>query len=254
MEEFFNSLTEIGQRTKSRRSEKQSKCRPEQWQNAGQNSGRWTAQSTGVHKVHRRSLVNRPIDHSKENGQPTSMPNFLLGSVDRPVGQKDKSVDRPVGRQANLLLLLGFEFHFWKGVEFNFGFLKPWDSLAINKGVEPSWIVCKEKHVLDCWINKISLSLAPRTLANCRTSLNIVFVFSLIICSCLLDISLLHLSQLIGVPHWLLSRRAQQVVSEHPRFFVGSCVDSKSISCCLAEIVCQSRSSVGTIFGIMCQF
>ena len=46
----------------------------------------------------------------------------------------------------------------------------------------------------------------------------------------------------------LLTRaQAQQVVLEYPRFVVGSCVDSKSISFYLAEIVCQSQSSVGTI-------
>ena len=46
---------------------------------------------------------------------------------------------------------------------------------------------------------------------------------------------------------------AQQLVSEHLRLVVGSCVDSKSISCCLAEIVCRSRSGVGTVCGIVCQ-
>ena len=32
----------------------------------------------------------------------------------------------------------------------------------------------------------------------------------------------------VVIPH------AQQLVSEHPRLVVGSCVDSKGISCCLA--------------------
>ena len=41
------------------------------------------------------------------------------------------------------------------------------------------------------------------------------------------------------------------MVSEHPRFIVGSCVNSKSIGGCLAKIVCRSRSSVGTICGIV---
>jgi len=45
----------------------------------------------------------------------------------------------------------------------------------------------------------------------------------------------------------------QQVESEHLRFVVGSCVDSKSIGYCLTEIVCRSRSSVGTICGIVCR-
>ena len=43
------------------------------------------------------------------------------------------------------------------------------------------------------------------------------------------------------------------MVSEYLRFFVGSCVNTKSIGGCLAEIVCRSRSSIGTVCGIMCQ-
>ena len=45
----------------------------------------------------------------------------------------------------------------------------------------------------------------------------------------------------------------QQVESEHPRFVVGSCVDSKSIGGCLAEIVCRSRISIGTVYEIVCR-
>ena len=44
-----------------------------------------------------------------------------------------------------------------------------------------------------------------------------------------------------------LQERAQQVVSEHPRFSVGSCVNSEDISCCLAEIMCRSRNDIGTV-------
>ena len=64
----------------------------------------------------------------------------------------------------------------------------------------------------------------------------------------------LHLS-LFGVDssERLLLRRAQQVVPKHPMFVVGSCVDSEGISCCLAEIVCRSRSSIGTVCEIVCQ-
>ena len=57
-------------------------------------SGRPTARSTGVH---RRSSVDR-------NGRLTGMSNFLLGSVDRPVGRKDGSVgrlDQPTGESAS---------------------------------------------------------------------------------------------------------------------------------------------------------
>ena len=43
------------------------------------------------------------------------------------------------------------------------------------------------------------------------------------------------------------------MVSEHPRFVVGSCVVSKGIGGCLAKIVCRSRSSVGTVFAIVCR-
>ena len=42
------------------------------------------------------------------------------------------------------------------------------------------------------------------------------------------------------------------MVSEHPRFVVGSCVDSKSIGCCLAVIVCRSRSSFELFFRGLC--
>ena len=58
MEEFFNSLEEIAQRIESRRSEKQSKCRPEQWSDD---------RPVGVHNVHRRSSVDCPVDRSNEN-------------------------------------------------------------------------------------------------------------------------------------------------------------------------------------------
>jgi len=43
---------------------------------------------------------------------------------------------------------------------------------------------------------------------------------------------------------------AQQVVSEHPRFGVGSCIDFKSIMVRSVEIVC--RSSFRTIRRIVC--
>ena len=34
---------------------------------------------------------------------------------------------------------------------------------------------------------------------------------------------------------------------------MGSFVDSKNIGGCLAEIMCRSRSNVGTVCGIMCR-
>ena len=43
------------------------------------------------------------------------------------------------------------------------------------------------------------------------------------------------------------------MVSELPRFDVRSYVDFKSIGSCSVEIVCRSRSGVGTIHGIMCR-
>jgi len=41
--------------------------------------------------------------------------------------------------------------------------------------------------------------------------------------------------------------------SEHPRFDVISCVDSKNIGSCSVEIVYQSRSDIGTVRGIVCR-
>ena len=74
-------------------------------------------------------------------------------------------------------------------------------------------------------------------------------------CVCFLSCFLLFLGtsllHLLGSS--LLLPRAQQVVSEHPRFVVRSCVDSKNIDCYLAEIVCRSQSSIGTVCGILCQ-
>ena len=55
----------------------------------------------------------------------------------------------------------------------------------------------------------------------------------------------MHLSLLIGVSHWLFHTRSQQVLSEHPKFIMRSCVNSKSIDGYLVEIVC--RSNVGKI-------
>jgi len=69
----------------------------------------------------------------------------------------------------------------------------------------------------------------------------------------------LDTSPAASIPIWcgflreVVDPRAQQVVSEYPRFVVGSCVDSKGISCCLEEIVCPSRSSVGTACEIVCR-
>jgi len=51
----------------------------------------------------------------------------------------------------------------------------------------------------------------------------------------------------------VVAYHAQHVVSELPKFFVGSCVNSKNIGGWLAEIVCRSRSSVRTVCGIMCR-
>ena len=60
---------------------------------------------------------------------------------------------------------------------------------------------------------------------------------------------MVHLSLLIEIPLLVVAPRTQQVVSEHPRFIVGSYVDSKSINVCLVEIVCRSRNSVGLFVG-----
>ena len=96
---------EIGIQKGARR---QSKCKPAV---TGQPSGRpacttctGTAQSTT-----RSAVARRTVDR---NDRPTGMPNILFGSVDLPVCRKDGSVDRSVGRQANLLLLLGFGLWF----------------------------------------------------------------------------------------------------------------------------------------------
>ena len=73
----------------------------------------------------------------------------------------------------------------------------------------------------------------------------------------------IHLRCLVS-SSWLLPREkalgassfspeAQQVESELPRLAVGSCVGSKGISCCLTEIVCRSRSNIGTFCGIVCR-
>ena len=47
----------------------------------------------------------------------------------------------------------------------------------------------------------------------------------------------------------LLSRRAQQLVSEHPRLVVGSYVDSKGISCCLAKSYVDLGAALGLFVG-----
>jgi len=82
----------------------------------------------------------------------------------------------------------------------------------------------------------------------------VLIYFSLLfLCSCRIGyISGCIYLFLVWIPQVVVAPRAQQVVSEHLRF-VWSCVDFKGVSCYLAEIVCRSRSSVGTICGIMCR-
>ena len=94
---------------------------------AGYNSAWSTARSTGVHEVHRHRTVDRPVDRCRE---------AIDRQVDRLKGAKSRleTVDRPIDRQTCFLLSFEIRIPFLYGIESNRGFLKPRDSVAINKG------------------------------------------------------------------------------------------------------------------------
>ena len=83
-------------------------------------------------------MVDRPIDRGRERSTgPVDRLRGLssrLGPVDRRGRQWHGSVDRPVDRQTRFLLPFGIQIPFLDGIEFNLGFLKSRDSVAINKG------------------------------------------------------------------------------------------------------------------------
>ena len=94
--------------------------------------------STDVHDMHKVGPVDPPIDHGRERS--TSPVDRLTGLSSRlgPVDWRDRpwhgSVDRPVDRQTRFLVPFGIRILFLNGIEFNLGFLKSRDSVAINKG------------------------------------------------------------------------------------------------------------------------
>ena len=73
--------------------------------------------------MHRIITVARPVDRGKERS---------TGPVDRL--KADCSRLGPVDRCARFLLPFGIQIPFLDGIEFNLGFLKFSDSVAINKG------------------------------------------------------------------------------------------------------------------------
>jgi len=93
-----------------------------------------TGQSIGVHDVHRRRPVDRPIDRCMEAvDRPVDWLKgamFLLWPVDRRGGPRHGSVDR----QTCFLLSFidSYSFSGWDRI--NRDFLKPYDSVIINKG------------------------------------------------------------------------------------------------------------------------
>ena len=130
----------------------------------------------------------------------------------------------------------------------------------------------KEQVVIDCWINKISLSLTPRTQARRRTSLNTVWI-AFLYCSLFLS-CWLHLRLHQSPPGWRIPQRGcypaynnwyQSIPSLSwdrvliPKasvtvwrrscvdleamlgLFVGSCVDLKTAYRLLEESIWRSR-------------
>jgi len=102
---------------------------------ASPNNGRPIARSTGVHNVQRLNSVDRPVDHSKENGRPAQSTDWhaqLSVGFDRPIGQPKGWVGRPTGG-----CFFYLDSDFVSELESNpiCGFLKPCDSLTINKGI-----------------------------------------------------------------------------------------------------------------------
>ena len=124
----------------------------------------------------RRSVGGRHAQHGaqKQFGRTTTGASFLL-RVGRPTGTSPlpagvRSTDRSTegrswstGRSVGSCFLSAFELRFWSEVESDCDFLKLQDYLAINKGVEPHELYPSEKTCIVCLVNKISLSLAPRT-------------------------------------------------------------------------------------------
>ena len=77
-------------------------------------------------KVHRKKAVDRPVDR-------LTWPNSRLGPIDRAGRPWHGSVDR----QARFDFPFGIRIPFLGGIEFNLGFLKSRDSVAINRGKMP---------------------------------------------------------------------------------------------------------------------
>ena len=92
MEELFNSLEEIVQRSESKREREGSPNADQQW-SADRPVDR-------VHNVHKRSSVDRPIDCSKESGRPERSTDWHTWtfcwqrSTDRSTEGRDRSTDR----------------------------------------------------------------------------------------------------------------------------------------------------------------
>ena len=88
---------------------------------------RSTRLSIGVHDVHRISSVDRPVDRLKAR--------LLSVGSGRPGGRPWTRVGRPASRPTDacwLSFLDSDSFSGWDRIQL--GFLKPWDSVAINKG------------------------------------------------------------------------------------------------------------------------
>ena len=95
MEEFFNLLEEIKQRSESRRSEKAVQMQARTVAGRLPSRPACTTCTGATQSTAQSTVARRVVDQS---GRLTGMANFLLDSVDRPVNQKEGSVDCPVGR------------------------------------------------------------------------------------------------------------------------------------------------------------
>ena len=88
-----------------------------------------TGQSTGVHNVHRSMPVDHPVDRGMNGREQDALG---LGPVDRTV---DLDMGRSTGQPIDAFWLFFIDLDsFLVGIESSWGFLKPRDSVAINKG------------------------------------------------------------------------------------------------------------------------
>jgi len=180
--------------------------------------------------VNRHGPIDRSVDRGKgtvdRSGGPTDMSQLSVGH-----GRPRTWVGRPADRPTDVFFSpfwIRTPFLFWSQIQSGFPkFLRLSD---YKYGLEPvslyySFVLIVESKNLSLPCPE-DVGKLSNLVKYCVGLLSLLFLYS-----CRVGIS-----PAASVSNWWIPRRllarAQQVVSEHSRFVVGSCVDFKGISCC----------------------